>query len=77
MPTEVSLSTNQDPAAEPLPAPEVEMVRALKVACTGDEARGLGHPRVWMMISPDVGYVDCGYCDKRFMLEPGFVDHDH
>ena len=76
-PTETSLSTNQDPAAEPLPAPETQVVTALKVACTGDEARGLGHPRVWLAISPAIGFVDCGYCDRRFVLDPDRVDHGH
>ena len=76
-PTETSLSTNKDPAAEPLPAPETEVVRTLKVACAGDEARGLGHPLVWLAISPTTGFVDCGYCDKRFVLDREHVEHGH
>ena len=69
MPTEDSLSTNQDPASEPLPPPVTEVVTSWKVSCQGDEALGLGHPLVWMAISPDVGFVDCGYCDKRFVID--------
>ena len=53
-----------------LPAPVVETVRDLKVSCMGDEDRGLGHPRVWLAIIPEIGFVDCGYCDKRFVLDP-------
>jgi len=33
----------------------------------------LGHPRVWLEID-ERGYVDCGYCDKRFVLKGGPAD---
>ncbi len=56
------------------PAPVVQEVTSLKVACDGDEARGLGHPRVWLAITPEIGFVDCGYCDKRFVLAAGAAD---
>ena len=36
-------------------------------------APALGHPRVWLQID-EKGYVDCGYCDKRFILEGGPAD---
>lgn len=52
------------------PAPDSEVVNRLKISCEGDEARGLGHPRVWLSIPPETGFVDCGYCDKRFVYEP-------
>ena len=51
-----------------MPPPEVEMVSTLRVSCNGSEG-ALGHPRVWLTIDPKVGYVECGYCDKRFVLE--------
>ncbi len=70
--TETPLSTNQDQNGEVMPAPETQVVTAWKVACDGDEASGSGHPRVWLAISPATGWVDCGYCDKRFV-----VDRDH
>ncbi|WCR15300.1 zinc-finger domain-containing protein [Paracoccus seriniphilus] len=60
-----------------LPAPEEVIVTSRKVACDGNDAAGLGHPRVWLAISPDTGFVDCGYCDKRFVLDPNHVDADH
>lgn len=50
-----------------LPPPEVEEVRVLRVACDGGGG-ALGHPRVWMVIDPQIGHADCGYCDKRFVL---------
>jgi uncharacterized Zn-finger protein len=62
--------------------PEVTRVDTRKVWCDGaGDIRGgenyrpaaLGHPRVYMEID-EKGYVDCGYCDRRFVLqgaEPG------
>ena len=47
-------------------APETEVVASWKVACDGS-APGLGHPRVWLQIPHDRGWVECGYCDKRFI----------
>jgi uncharacterized Zn-finger protein len=48
--------------------PEVEVVTTLRVACDGGGG-GLGHPRVWLTIDPNGGFAECGYCDKRFVLE--------
>ena len=56
----------------PSPAPETVTVRTARVKCDGasETAPALGHPRVWLEID-EKGYVDCGYCDKRFVLEGG------
>ena len=52
---------------ETLPsAPEVEVVTSRRICCDGGGG-ALGHPRVWLLIGPE-GWVDCGYCDKRFVL---------
>ena len=66
--SETPMSTNQDPEAAVLPAPETETVTSWKVACSGNEALGLGHPRVWLRIAPETGkalelinYVSTGY----------------
>jgi uncharacterized Zn-finger protein len=60
------------------PAPETILTHAARVACDGaSEIPGgaaLGHPRVWLEID-DKGFVDCGYCDRRFVLEGGPADH--
>ncbi|CAN0593449.1 unnamed protein product [Ectocarpus sp. 12 AP-2014] len=48
--------------------PEVEIVTQTRIACDGGEG---GHPRVWLSIDEDTGWVECGYCDKRFVLEKG------
>ena len=53
-------------------APETEIVTTLRVACDGGEG-ALGHPRVWLQIAPDTGFVECGYCDKKF-IQADYVD---
>jgi uncharacterized Zn-finger protein len=49
------------------PPPEIRIVHSRRVACDGDEGP-LGHPRVWLQIDAR-GFVDCPYCDRRFLLE--------
>lgn len=60
-------------------APETTLVETTRVSCDGAGAiRGglgyasaaLGHPRVYLEID-EKGYVDCGYCDRRFILKGG------
>ena len=53
----------------PIPEPEVIEVTKSRVACDGNGPGG--HPRVWLEIDPAKGYVECGYCDKRYVLRPG------
>lgn len=57
------------------PPPEIVSVTHRRVACdgAGDIAPALGHPRVFLEID-DKGFVDCGYCDRRFVLVEGPVD---
>ncbi len=47
-------------------APETEIVDQWRVSCDGGEG-ALGHPRVWLQIDHDKGYVECGYCDKKII----------
>ncbi|NCP14473.1 MAG: zinc-finger domain-containing protein [Sphingomonadales bacterium] len=65
-----------------IPPPEVLLVDARRVSCDGasDIRSGagyrpaaLGHPRVFLEID-EHGYVDCGYCDRRFVLRGGPAD---
>ncbi|MWB76763.1 zinc-finger domain-containing protein [Pseudooceanicola sp. 216_PA32_1] len=49
-------------------APETKIVESHKVACDGGEG-ALGHPRVWLHIPEETGYVECGYCDARYVLK--------
>ncbi|MGR3490696.1 MAG: zinc-finger domain-containing protein [Shimia sp.] len=50
------------------PPPEYEVVSAWRVSCDGGEG-ALGHPRVWLSLDRDTGYVECPYCDKLFVHE--------
>ena len=60
-------------------APETVRVTSHRVACDGATdipgGAALGHPRVWLEID-EKGFVECGYCDKRFVLAHGPADHD-
>jgi len=58
------------PASPAHPAPETQTVTQTRVACDGGEG-ALGHPRVWLSIPRETGWVDCPYCDKRFILADG------
>jgi uncharacterized Zn-finger protein len=46
--------------------PEVIRVKSRRVACSG-VGGALGHPRVFMEMG-EQGWVECGYCDRRFEL---------
>ena len=57
--------------------PETILTPSARVMCDGANdipgGAALGHPRVWLEID-EHGYVDCGYCDRRFVLEGGPAD---
>lgn len=57
--------------------PETVTVKTRRVACDGASdipgGAALGHPRVWLEID-ERGYVDCGYCDRRFILAGEVTD---
>lgn len=55
--------------------PEMVYSPVSRVACEG-EGGALGHPRVYLQMGAE-GYVDCGYCDRRFILEGGPADDRH
>jgi uncharacterized Zn-finger protein len=63
--------------------PEITPVETRHVWCDGaGDIRGgehyrpaaLGHPRVYMEID-EKGYVDCAYCDRRFVLQGDPAEH--
>lgn len=56
-------ATPGDPA---LPAPETIVVSSRKVKCDGGGA--LGHPVVYYDMG-EAAFVECLYCDRRFVLE--------
>ncbi|MFZ1743306.1 MAG: zinc-finger domain-containing protein [Pontixanthobacter sp.] len=69
-----------------IPPQEIITTTTHRVSCDGASAiRGpndgsasfkpaaLGHPKVYLEID-EHGYVDCGYCDRRFVLQGGPAD---
>lgn len=52
-----------------LPAPEVVAVASKRIACDG-VGGALGHPRVWLEMG-EARFVECPYCDRRFVLGSG------
>ncbi|TCP62813.1 putative Zn-finger protein [Rhodovulum bhavnagarense] len=66
----MAAETEKEP--QTIAPPETEVVSAWRVCCDGS-GPGLGHPRVWLSIPHDTGFVECGYCDKRFVHE-SFAD---
>ncbi|HVE00944.1 MAG TPA: zinc-finger domain-containing protein [Sphingomicrobium sp.] len=60
------------------PPPEVIRVRTDRVACdgSGEVSAALGHPRIYLRMDRELGFVECGYCDRRFVLEGGPADRD-
>lgn len=49
-------------------APETKTVQSSRFSCDGGEG-AMGHPRVWLQIPEDQGWVECPYCDCRYVLE--------
>jgi len=60
------------------PPPETIRVQSTSVSCDGAGViePALGHPRVYLRID-EKGFVDCGYCDRRFLLEGSVADTQH
>jgi len=52
-------------AAAGTPALETIVVSSHRIACDG-VGGALGHPRVWLEMGA-AGWVDCPYCDRRFI----------
>lgn len=49
-------------------APETKIVSSRRIACDGGGG-ALGHPRVWLQIPHDGGWVECPYCDCKYVHE--------
>jgi|TARA_R110002073_G_scaffold37850_2_gene108840 NADH dehydrogenase (ubiquinone) Fe-S protein 6 len=58
--------------ASTVPQPEIIMTSNHRVSCDGGGG-ALGHPKVWLETGED-GVVECGYCDRRFILIGGPAD---
>ncbi|MGJ3233048.1 MAG: zinc-finger domain-containing protein [Oceanicaulis sp.] len=54
--------------------PEVIVVTQKRVMCDGGGG-ALGHPRVYYDMGEET-FVECGYCDRRFVLKGSKDDPD-
>jgi uncharacterized Zn-finger protein len=52
--------------------PETIVVNHTRVACDGSGG-ALGHPKVYLEIG-DQNFVECGYCDRRFVLSQAALE---
>ena len=59
-------ATPYNPATDYMQPPEEIVVDKARVSCDGGGG-ALGHPRVWLQIGAE-GYIDCPYCDRRYVL---------
>jgi uncharacterized Zn-finger protein len=66
--------TATPPEAAAFPPPETVTVRSHRIACDG-VGGALGHPRVWLEMG-GAGFVDCPYCDRRFVAATAAGDED-
>ncbi len=56
-----------------VPAPEIIEVNSTRVMCEGIGG-ALGHPRVYLEMG-EKDFVECGYCDRRYVLKAGAERH--
>jgi uncharacterized Zn-finger protein len=56
-----------------LHAPETKIVDKHRIACDGGSG---GHPRVWLQIDSDLGWVECPYCDCKYIHSDFATDAD-
>ena len=63
-----------DPAPIAPADPEVVVVSGHRIACDG-AGGALGHPRVYLEMGGEP-FVECPYCDRRFVLAAGSEGHE-
>ena len=74
-PTTASTKRRPEPApakpalTSPGPVAEIVTVRSKRISCDG-VGGALGHPRVYMEMG-EADFVECPYCDRRFVLAKG------
>ena len=56
----------------PVEVPETVETDQTRVACNGGGAQG--HPKVFLEMG-DERFIECPYCDKRFVLKDGAASH--
>lgn len=60
------------PSTTAFPPPEVIVVETKRVKCDGGGG-ALGHPLVYLEMG-DADFVECPYCDRRFILKGSDAD---
>ena len=68
------LQPNQS-VSMPVEVPEIIEVDTTRVSCDGIGG-ALGHPRVYLEMG-DENFVECPYCDRRFVLQGRRQRHHH
>ncbi len=68
---QIDSATPGEPDA--LPPPEIIAVTSRRVKCDGGGG-ALGHPLVFYDMGEE-DFVECGYCDRRFVLAEGAGGH--
>jgi len=63
----LAAATPGEPSA--IPPPEICVVRSKRMSCDG-VGGALGHPRVYLEMG-EGDFVECPYCDRRFVLASG------
>ena len=56
-----------------IPPPEEIVVSTKRVACDGGGV--LGHPLVYLEMGEE-SFIECGYCDRRFVLSADAHDEN-
>ena len=51
----------------PTQVPETKLVDKSRFACDGGDG-SMGHPRVWLQIPQTDGFIECPYCDCKFVF---------
>jgi uncharacterized Zn-finger protein len=55
--------------------PEIVEVETTRVSCEGNAKEpAQGHPKVYLEMG-DEGFVECPYCDRRFVLKTRAQTH--
>ncbi len=68
----MAAETDNDAFEKVMTPPEVIAVETERVMCDGGGG-ALGHPRVWYEMG-DEDFVECGYCDRRFVRKGSPAD---
>lgn len=58
--------------SHPAPEPEIIVTEHHRIACDGGGG-ALGHPRVFLEMGQD-DFVECPYCDRRFVRKGSAED---